>query len=540
MRRELHFGDNLQVLRDHKIFPTESVDLIYLDPPFNSNASYNMLFKDKKGTNAEASITAFDDTWHWGISAEEAFDDVVRGDNIRASQLLKSLRSFLGDNDMMAYLAMMAARLIELRRVLTAKGSLYLHCDPTASHYLKLVLDSVFGLEQYGNEVIWKRTTAKGLAFTRLANNHDVIFRYTKSQAWTWHPIFGQYDKTYTDSFYSHTEPETGRRFGLDNLLNPNKNRPNLEYEFLGITRVWRWTKERMEKAQSEGLIHQSRVDTVPRLRRYLDEQKGLPVGSVWADVPPISSQSKERLGYPTQKPLALLERIIAASSEPNDVILDPFCGCGTAVDAAEKLGRQWIGIDITHLSIDLIERRMKDRYPELRSKGAFKVLGVPQDFESAEKLARERPDQFEKWAVTRINGARPYKLRGADGGIDGILEFKEDSKTYKRVILSVKGGKNIGVGMIRDLKGVMDREGDCEIGLFLSLYEPTQPMKTEAVNAGFYNWGERRFPRLQIITVKDLLEGRYPMLPSSVDESSTYKAALKQERDSGQTDLGV
>ena len=560
MRRDLHFGDNLQVLRDHKIFPDESIDLIYLDPPFNSNASYNMLFKNKKGSSAEASMTAFDDTWHWGISAEEAFDDVVRGENIRASQLLKALRSFLGDNDIMAYLAMMSVRLIELRRVLKTNGSLYLHCDPTASHYLKLVLDSIFGFENYGSEIIWRRTSSHSSA-RRWGPVHDVIFYYRKSAKFTWNDVFEVYDEKYIDDFYKYSDGKG--RFRIGDLTGAGvrtgaSGRPWREVDPTEVSRHWAVptsvisrmglngdfdtlsVQEKLDRLDEYGLIYWPPKGRVPQFKRYLEVYRGNRIQDIISDIRALSAQSKEKLGYPTQKPLALLERIILASSNPGDIILDPFCGCGTAVDAAEKLGRQWIGIDITHLSVDLIERRIKDRYPELRSKGAFKVLGVPQDFESAEKLARERPDQFEKWVVTRIAGARPFKLRGADGGIDGILEFKEDAKTYKRAILSVKGGKNIGVGMIRDLKGVMDREKDCVIGLFLSLYEPTQPMKTEAVNGGFYDWGGRRYPRLQILTVKDLLEGRSPQLPSSVDEGSAYKTALSQDRDSGQKDLGV
>jgi site-specific DNA-methyltransferase (adenine-specific) len=560
MRRELHFGDNLEVLRDTKIFPDESVNLVYLDPPFNSNASYNMLFKDKKGSRAKASIAAFDDTWHWGASAEESFDDVVRGENIRANQLLKVLRSFLGDNDVMAYLAMMSARLIELRRVLKSDGSLYLHCDPTASHYLKLVLDSIFGFENFGSEIIWRRTSSHSSA-RRWGPVHDVIFYYRKSAKYTWNEIFEIYDEKYIDDFYKFSDDKG--RFRIGDLTGAGiragaSGSPWRDVDPTQVARHWAVptavisrmgfngdfdqlsVQQKLDRLDELGLIYWPPKGRVPQFKRYLEADRGNRIQDIITDIKALSAQSKEKLGYPTQKPIALLERIIAASSKPGDVILDPFCGCGTAVDAAEKLGRQWIGIDITHLSIDLIERRMKDRYPELRAKGGFKVLGLPQNFDSAEKLARERPDQFEKWAVTRIAGARPYKLQGADGGIDGILEFKEDAKTYKRVILSVKGGKNVGVSMVRDLKGVINRETDCEIGVFLSLYEPTQPMRTEAVNAGFYDWGGRRFPRLQIITVNDLFEGRVPFLPSSVDAASTYKAALKQDRDSGQKELGV
>lgn len=536
MRRELYFGDNLDVIRDRKAFPDACVDLVYLDPPFNSNASYNVLFKNKKGAEAEASITAFDDTWHWGMQAESAFDEVVRGENTRAAQLLKALRSFLGDNDMMAYLAMMAIRLVELHRLLKDTGSLYLHCDPVASHYLKLVLDSVFGTQGYRNEITWKRTSAHSDS-GRYGKNTDIIFFYTKSQKWTWNQQYVEYSEKHLGRF---TNKDDGGRAWMDaDISAKGLSGGGYTYAYKGITSLWRVPLETMERLDAEGRLHFTSRSGI-RLKRYLDEAKGYPIQALWEDIPPINSQAKERLGYPTQKPLALLERIISASSNPGDVVFDPFCGCGTAVAAAEKLGRQWIGIDITHLAIDLIERRIRDSYPELKSKGAFTVVGVPLDFESAEKLSRERPDQFEKWAVTRIQGARTYKLRGADSGIDGILEFKADARTYKRVLISVKGGKNIGVSMISDLKGVMDRESDCAMALFLTLHEPTQPMKTEAANAGFYEWRGTKFPRRQIMTVKEYFAGKSPMLPTTVDEGQTFKRATKEEGKSGQRDLGI
>lgn len=536
MRRELHFGDNLEVLKDRGIFRDESVDLIYLDPPFNSNASYNMLFKDKRGSNAEASITAFDDTWHWGLSAETAFDDVVNSEIIKASDLLRALRSFLGDNDMMAYLSMMAVRLVEMRRILTPTGSLYLHCDPTASHYLKLVLDSIFDVSNYRNEITWKRTTAHNDP-GRYGKNTDIILFYSKGPKWTWNPQFVGYKEEYLDRF-SHKDSD-GRAWQDDNLTAKGLSGGGYTYEYKGITSYWRVPEETMRRLDEENRLYFNTKGGI-RLKRYLDESKGYAIQALWDDIPPINSQAKERLGYPTQKPLALLERIISASSNPGDIVLDPFCGCGTAVDAAEKLHRQWVGVDITHLSIDLIERRMKDRYPELKIKNAFRVLGVPQDFESAEKLARERPDQFEKWAVTRIAGARPFKIRGADSGIDGILLFKQDAKNHQRIILSVKGGKNMGPSMLRDLKGVMERERDCAMGLFICLYEPTAAMKTEAVNAGFHEWSGRRLPKLQIVTVKDIFEGRMPILPASIDAGASYKTAAIQPSGEIQGDLEV
>ncbi|WP_245561268.1 site-specific DNA-methyltransferase [Erythrobacter cryptus] len=468
MPNKLYFGDNLAVLREH--IADESVDLVYLDPPFNSNANYNILFKSPEGADSDAQIEAFEDTWHWNASAEQAFDDVMKSGRTQAFELLNAMRRFLGDNDMMAYLAMMAVRLIELHRVLKPTGSLYLHCDPTASHYLKLLLDGVFGARCFVNEIAWERTAPKGHAFTRFPSSHDVIFFYRKSEGAAWHPQYGEYDESYVESHYSQIEPETGRRYQLDNLLNPNKNRPNLTYEFLGVTKVWRWTKERMQKAYDDGLIVQSAPGKVPRFKRYLDEQKGMAITSVWTDIPPLNSQAQERLGYPTQKPLALLERIISASSNEGDVVLDPFCGCGTAVHAAQKLGRQWIGIDVTHLAIGLIEKRMRQAFPGL----TFEVIGRPQHLGSALDLAARDKHQFELWALSVVD-AQPWKggRKGADGGIDGIIYFKPDGKKTERAIVEVKGG-GVGVKDVGRLAQVIERER-APIGVLITAQAPTR-----------------------------------------------------------------
>lgn len=523
MTNKLYYGDNLGVLRES--VADQSVDLVYLDPPFNSNASYNVLFKAPGGAGSQAQIEAFEDTWHWTGEAEDAFDQVIRSGNTNSADLLRAMRSFLGDNDMLAYLAMMAVRLLELHRVIRPTGSLYLHCDPVASHYLKSLLDSIFGPGNFGNEIVWQRTNSKGLAFTRFARNHDIILRYTKSNTWTWNSQYTQNDQTYVEKFYRHFEEGSGRRYTLDNLLNPNHDRPNLTYEFLGVTRVWRWTRERMEAAYRDGLVIQNTPGGVPRLKRYLDEQEGKPVGDVWTDIRPIQAQAQERLGYPTQKPLALLERIISASSNPGDVILDPFCGCGTAIHAAQKLGRTWVGIDITHLAISLIERRLKDAFPEIK----FEVHGTPKDIDGARDLAIRDKYQFQWWAVSLVE-AQPFagKKKGADGGIDGLIYFKSDARTTERAIVSVKGGDNVSVPMIRDLKGVLERE-KAPIGVFMTLAAPTRPMEAEAASAGFYELGGRRYPRLQIITIEDALRGKKAAIPL-VDTGAGFKKATKEE----------
>jgi site-specific DNA-methyltransferase (adenine-specific) len=510
----LYFGDNLNILRDY--IEDESVDLIYLDPPFNSNRSYNVLFKDESGKDADAQITAFDDSWHWGPAAEKEYHNIIINSPISVSKMISALREFIGDNQMMAYLVMMGARLVELHRVLKPSGSLYLHCDPTASHYLKMLLDTILGFENFGNEIIWKRTNAKGLAFTRFASNHDVILRYTKTSNYIWNQQYTSHSQKYINNFYSNIEPGTGRRFQYADLTNPNPNRPNLTYEFLGVKRVWRWTKERMEQAYKDGIVVQLKPGSVPRLKRYLDEQEGNPIDDVWTDIPPISSQAAERLGYPTQKPLALLERIILASSNTGDVVLDPFSGCGTAIAAAQKLGRQWIGIDITHLAINMHKYRLRDMFGLTAGKD-YQIIGEPTDIAGARQLAKEDRYQFQWWALSLI-GARPlggsegskHGKKGADKGIDGIIPFTDDrTGKMKQVLVQVKSGK-VNASHIRDLRGTLERENDAQIAVLITLEPATSEMIKEAAIAGFYAsplW-QRDYPRIQILTVEELFSG--------------------------------
>lgn len=531
---QLFFGDNLDVLRES--IKDESVDLVYLDPPFNSNRDYNQIFKSPDGKHSHAQIEAFEDTWHWEEQASREFQQIIEGGNTNAADLIDAFTRFLGKNDLTAYLVMMTNRLIELHRVLKPTGSLYLHCDPTASHYLKLVLDAVFGVERFQNEIIWQRSTGKALMTRRLPNNHDVILAYHRSEGSTWNPdtVFTPYDlgnlDEKTSGKYSLKDPD-GRAYQLCDITNPNPNRPNLTYEFLGVTKVWRWTKERMQAAYDAGLVIKPSPGSIPRFKRYLDEQKGRPLGDVWTDIAPINSQAQERLGYPTQKPLALLERIINASSNPGDVVLDPFCGCGTAVHAAEKLGRQWIGIDITHLAISLIEVRLRHAFPAIK----FEVHGTPKDLEGAQDLARRDKYQFQYWACPLV-GAVPWqnKKKGADGGIDGQRYFHDiegREQVNRRIIVSVKGGDSVSVPMIRDLVGTIERE-KAPIGLFVTLAEPTKPMREEAAKAGFYRGGNGKdYPKIQILTIQELLDGRKrPEFPEMSFENTTYKKAKREK----------
>ena len=528
MANALYYGDNLSVLREH--IATGSVDLVYLDPPFNSNANYNVLFKAPGGEQSQAQIEAFEDTWHWNDVAESAFDGVMQSGNSQAADMLRAMRSFLGQNDMMAYLAMMAVRLLELHRVLKKTGSLYLHCDPTASHYLKILLDAVFGPENYRNEVIWKRTTSHSDSRTWSKISDSILF-YTKGREFCWNVPREPYSEEYLEDKYRHEDGD-GRLYQLDNMTSPNP-RPNMMYEWKGFaypTKGWRYSKDTMARLDSEGRIWYPKTsdgayDSTkrPRLKRYLDEMAGGVMGTVWTDIFPINSQAQERLGYPTQKPVALLERILSASSNEGDVVLDPFCGCGTTVHAAQKLNRQWIGIDVTHLAISLIEKRLKDAFPGV----TFEVHGTPKDEAGARDLALRDKYQFQWWAVSLVD-AIPFagKKKGADGGIDGLIYFKPDGKKTERAVVSVKGGDSVSVPMIRDLKGVLDRE-KAPMGLFLCLVEPTKPMIAEAASAGIYDTGYGKFPRLQIITIADLFAGKRPQIPFGHTEG--FRKAAKE-----------
>jgi DNA modification methylase len=524
MTNHLFYGDNLNVLREQ--IKDESVDLVYLDPPFNSQANYNVLFRSPTGTQSPAQIEAFEDTWHWNEHAEQAFDEVMSSGNSNVAEILRAFRSFLKENDMMAYLTMMTVRLLELRRVLTPTGSLYLHCDPTAGHYLKLVLDGIFGIQNFINEISWKRTGAHSDSKQGSAHYgriHDIVFFYSKAPGFKWKQLWKPHNEDYVSSHYSNTDAD-GRKFRWDNITGPGgAAKGNPYYDVLGVLGHWRYSKERMAKLIADGYVAIPPTGKKPALKRYLDEQQGSPISDFWDDISPLNSQAQERLGYPTQKPLALLERIIEASSEEGDVVLDPFCGCGTTIHAAQKLNRKWIGIDVTHLAISLIEKRLKDAFPGI----IFKVHGTPKDLDGARALADADKYQFQWWAVSLVD-AVPYggKKKGADSGIDGFIYFKPDGKTTEKAIVSVKGGGNVSVPMIRDMGHVVDRE-KAKIGVFITLAEPTKPMLTEAVKAGFYETEYGKFPKLQILTIEQLFAGKKPQLPW-IDTAAFKKAAVE------------
>ena len=518
----LFYGDNLPILREH--IADESVDLIYLDPPFNSNRSYNVLFKDESGAEADAQIEAFDDTWHWGESAERTYKELVENSPERVGAMIGALRQFIGANQMMAYLVMMAARLVELHRVLKPTGSLYLHCDPTASHYLKIVLDAIFGGENYKNEITWKRSSAHSdtkQGRKAYGNVADILLYYTKGDNYVFNPQYSHYDEEYVESTYSNVDPD-GRRWKSSDLTGPGgAAKGNPQYEFLGVTRYWRYSKENMQELLAEGRIYQSKPGAVPRMKHYLDEMSGVPLQNIWDDISPIGAQAAERLGYPTQKPLALLERIIAASSNEGDIVLDPFCGCGTAIAAAQKLNRKWIGIDVTHLSIALQKHRLKDMF-DLKPGKDYQVVGEPVSIGGAQQLAKDSRYQFQFWALSLVQ-ARPLGgvegskqgKKGSDRGIDGVITFIDDPREKpKRALIQVKSG-HVKSGDVRDLRGTVERE-DAAAGIFITLEPATRDMEKEAVTAGSYHSPlvKRDFPKIQILTVEELLNGAEPKLP--------------------------
>jgi len=549
MDNTLYYGDNLEILRGH--IADESVDLVYLDPPFNSNQDYNVLFKEKNGAQAASQIRAFEDTWTWSSDDEELYADLVTKGG-KVADCLKALRTFLGPCDMLAYLVMMAPRLVELRRVMNPTASIYLHCDPAASHYLKLLMDAVFSPGNFLNEVVWKRTSAHS-GSKRWGPVHDVLLFYSKTKDFIWNRIFQEYSAEYLKGFYrfkdekgSYTtgdltgagvrtgdsgkpwrgiDPtEKGRHWGV-----PNKFIESL----LGKDGEKLTVQRKLDVLDKQGLILWPQKGKMPRFKRYLNEEAGVPIVDVVTDISPIGAQATERLGYPTQKPEALLERIIQASSNAEAVILDPFCGCGTTIAAAQKLGRRWIGIDITYLAIALMKNRLKDTFGD---QVQFRVVGVPASLPDAQALADSDPYQFQWWASDLVGARLVEQKKGADRGIDGKIVFQGDkSGEFEEVIISVKAG-GITPNHVRDLHGVIDRD-EAAIGVLISMEVPTKPMRTEAATAGLYEsktWG-KKYPRIQLLTVAELLKGKKIDMPPIRQVGATFKKAERHRPEVGE-----
>jgi DNA modification methylase len=547
----LYYGDNLDILK--RYVKDEAVDLVYLDPPFKSNQNYNVLFQELDGTRSKAQMKAFEDTWVWDDEARRSYEIIVEA-GCKVADVMLAFHTFLGASDMLAYLAMMAPRLVELRRVLKPTGTLLLHCDPTASHYLKMILDSVFGPKRFLNEIVWRRSSAHSdskQGMKRCGRVHDILLLYSKSEKYTWNTLYTPYTQEYLDSEYRHIASD-GRRYKETDLtaakpggdteydwrvkrklkpkarweadLDDEWEHPKTGYEYKAAKpydgRYWGYSKANViGYAKSGSLIHRS--TGMPRLVQFSDEMPGIALQDVWDDIPPVSG--KQDLGYPTQKPNDLLERVISLATNAGDCVLDPFCGCGTTIAAAQKLARQWIGIDITQAAIVVIKRRFKDNFSgDLK----LRVIGEPTVLPDARALATSEPYQFQWWALGLV-GARPTEERkGADRGIDGRLYFHDEPKgKTKQIIFSVKAGK-LHATYVRDLIGVINRE-QSEIGVLISFDEPTKPMRTEAAEAGFYNAPNgKKYRRIQLLTVEQLLEGGTVDYPF---ENVTYRKAERE-----------
>jgi DNA modification methylase len=539
----LYYGDNLDILR--KYIPDASIDLVYLDPPFNSNRDYNVIFKDESGRGSDAQLLAFEDTWHWGPGVDSTYRYLTNTalhhgrvpDSVSA--VVGALRQGLGTNQMTAYLVEMAVRLVELYRVLKPSGSLYLHCDPTASHYLKLLLDAIFGPENFKNEVIWKRTSAHSSA-KRYGPVHDVLLFFGKSDAMHW--VGG--DQPYDPDYVAKRFTRGGDRPWKDADLTGSGVRhgeTGLEWRGFNPTllgRHWGYPPSELDRLDAAGLIYWPKTSGKwPRLKRYLDESRGVPLQDVWTDIAPVNSQAKERLGWDTQKPLALLERVVLASSDVDSVVLDPFCGCGTALVASQKLGRRWIGIDVTHLSIAVMRARLRDSFPELDE---VRVIGQPTEVEGARMLAKQSLDdryEFQYWALSLVDAQPIDRKKGADAGIDGRITFTDAGGQIRPVLVSVKSG-HVNVAQVRDLVGTMKREA-APLGLFVTLEPPSKPMLAEAVAAGTFQseLSNRTYPAVQILTIESLLGGAKPQLPLLL--LPTYQPAERVEGPSpGQVEM--
>lgn len=493
------------------------------EPPFNSNRSYNVIFNRHDVTrDADAAqIQAFDDTWRWTPVTEQQYGAYVGGElPNEVADALRAFRTLLGENDALAYLVNMAPRLTELRRVMKSNGSLYLHCDPTMSHYLKVLLDAIFGAERFVNEVAWKRTGAHSSA-RKFGPVHDVILYYSKGDRPTWNTPRSEYTEEYLDKYYRFDDGD-GRLYWRNSLTaagtrNGSSGQPWRGIDISATGQHWKFKTETLDELDAANRIYWPPKGGFPQIKRFRDALPGLAVGDVWTDIDKINPVAAERLGYPTQKPVALLERIIGASSNEGDVVLDPFCGCGTTIDASIRLGRRWLGVDVTYIAVDLIEKRLLHTYGD-DIKRTYDVLGIPRDRGAALALFSRSPFDFERWAVSLVGG-QPNQKQVGDKGIDGVARFPLDARgTVGRVLISVKGGKQLNPAMVRDLGGTVTTQ-KAEMGVLITNTPPTRGMIDEANHAGTYQHPHYSdgFPRIQLITVDELLSGKRPQMPATI-----------------------
>lgn len=526
-------GDNLELLTELELVPPESVDLIYLDPPFNSQRTYNIVYKDSR-----AQAEAFVDCWTWKDAAPQ-YAELLGSSRTppKLKTLLKGLRDLLieTDADLLAYIAMMAPRLFALHTALKPTGSLYLHCDPTASHYLKLLLDAVFGSDRFLSEIIWKRTGAHSSA-NRPGPVHDVLLLYTKSQEYTWNKLFTPHDPAYIASHYTQVEAD-GRRWMPDNLTaagtrNGSSGKPWRGFDVGAKGNHWKFTIENLEALDKEGRIYWPPSGGWPRYKRYLDEVRGTPLQDIWTDIAPLNAKAAERVGYPTQKPMVLLKRILDASSNPGDLVLDPFCGCGTTIETCEQFGRRWVGIDIAARAVEITEQRF-----EKQDWKPPHVEWYPPDRDAAIALAK-RPQggkKFERWALRKIRAAR---YRKHDRGIDGEAQFKQADGGTINVVVSVKSG-HVTSAMVRELRGTLEREKG-SIAAFVTLKPPSKEMLLEATRADYLpiSDAEGRIPRLQFVTVDRIFDRTLPSIRCPGVNVTRLEKAAVPEADPAQLSL--
>ncbi len=550
----LIYGDNLRVMRESPFFRDDSVDLVYLDPPFKHDEKYNVLFRARTGTPSQAQVRAFDDAWNWDEAAKAAYHDVLENSPLQVRRTIDALRDILGPNDMFAYLCMMAPRLGELRRVLRETGSIYLHCDPAASHYLKVLMDAVFNPTNFRSEVIWKRTSAHSSA-KRFGPVHDVLLFYSKTSKYTWNPVYQPLPQETLDQWYNNVEPGTGRRFNRADLTASGIRKGPSGEPWRGIDpsrkgRHWAIpgfvksivkgleTQDALEALDAAGRIFwPKKQDGMPMVKRYIEESRGIPAQDVISDIY-MNNVSSQRLGYPTQKPIALLERIIRASSNRGDVVFDPFCGCGTTIEAAQNQGRKWIGIDIAYDAIRIIRGRLSEK--NLVEKSDYEVWGEPESVEDALRLAEEDKYQFQWWAVRRLGGREITYKKGPDERVDGrvVLRAERLGDRLPEAVISVKAGRTSGPRHVSELRGVVERER-AEVGVLVTRGKPTPAMEREAAKAGEYTDGSDWYPRIQLLTAADIIAGsrvQYPaVLPEDVKQSAPRgkprKGTSKQDR---------
>lgn len=545
--KKLICGDNLAVLRSDAI-DTASVDLVYLDPPFNSKSIYNLPFQ-KLGKDA-AAVEAFKDIWHWDEDTRE-LERECKERHLGLWNFIQYVKIIRGGEDSLsAYLVNMAVRLAELPRVMKTTATIYLHCDPTASHYLKLMLDAIFGADNFRSEVIWKRTSSHNSA-RRWGPIHDVILFASKSSKFKWNRVAIEYDEKYIARFYKHVDDE-GQRYRLSDLTGSGirhgeSGEPWNDFNPTAFSRHWAipsevkkefpehedkkmGTKKWLDLFDSEGLVEMTGEGGWPHVRRYFEMMGGQKVQDIILDIPPLSKRHAERLGYPTQKPIELLERIIASSSDQNDIILDPFCGCGTTLHAAEQLHRNWIGIDISKFSVGVVKNRLIESFKKDIAK-QITVSGIPTDQETAMALAKENPWEFEKWACGQVGAKGLYKrlgAKGADDGIDGVIEFYAAPSETSYAIVQVKGG-HVGVNDVKALYTDVETEPLAKAGVFICFdkYKRTALGATPAKKFKDKIAGNE-WPVIQVLTVEEMLAGKMPRLPNQVIQQG-YKS--HQER---------